>query len=75
MGLEQRDRVRRSYGRNNWERDDDGKTGKPFNITKKQVYEAYKAVNNQGAGIVGFEFGPPVRTRERYSAARWEAGR
>jgi len=27
-------------------------TDKPFNITKKQVYEAYKAVkSNQGVGV------------------------
>ena len=57
MGLERRDRVRQSYGRNNWKQEDAGfhTTGKPFNITKKQVYEAYKAVksNAGSAGVDG----------------------
>src|SRR5262249_9006504 len=54
MVLEQRGRVRRSYDRNNWKQDDEMRTtNKPFNITKRQVYEAYKAVkSNQGAAGV-----------------------
>ena len=57
MGLEQRDRVRRSYGRNNWKQEDDDEyDDKPFKITKKQVYEAYKAVkSNHGAAGVDKE--------------------
>src|SRR6516225_8209925 len=56
MGLERRGRVRRSYDRNNWQQEDaDGATGKPFDIEKKRVYEAYKAVKSNGgaAGVDG----------------------
>src|SRR5690242_5759214 len=54
MGLERRDRIRWSYARNNWKQEDAMRTtDKPFNITKKQVYEAYKAVKSNGgaAGV------------------------
>ena len=56
MGPEQRDRVRWSYCRNNWRQEDtDSTTDKPFYITKRQVYEAYKVVksNRGAAGVDG----------------------
>jgi group II intron reverse transcriptase/maturase len=64
MGLERRDRVRRSYVRNNWKQEDVVRTtGKPFSIDKKQVYEAYKAVKSN-AGSAGVD----AQTIEQFEA-------
>ena len=59
MGLERRDRVRRSYVRNNWKQGTSMRTtGKPFSIDKKLVYEAYKAVKSN-AGSAGVDAQTP----------------
>ena len=58
MGLEQRDRVRRSYGRNNWKQEDaDAYDG----LTVQDHQEAsvrrahYKAVKSKAAGAAGVD--------------------
>jgi len=57
MELEQRDRVRWLYSTRNWQQDEtmDATDTKPFNIDKKLVYDAYKAVkaNAGAAGVDG----------------------
>ena len=55
MGLERRDRVRRRMVETTGNRKmQTHTTDKPFNITKKQVYEAYKAVKSN-AGAAGVD--------------------
>jgi len=57
MGLEQRDRVRRSYGRNNWKQeDDDAYDRQTVQDHQEASVQAYKAVkSNQGAAGVDRE--------------------
>jgi hypothetical protein len=46
-------------------------TDKPFNVTKKQVYEAYKAVkSNQGAAGVDQESIEQIEANQRFGHAR-----
>ena len=57
MGLEQRDRVRRSYGRNNWKQDDD---------------DACDGQTVQGEGSVERSCGPTNRKRIEGGAEQGE---
>jgi hypothetical protein len=53
MGLEQRDRVRRSYGRNNWKQEDDDAYDGQIVQDHQEASVRYKAVkSNHGAAGV-----------------------